>query len=129
MLNVDFYINIEYMYFCYLKIQLFRIPKLCNQWLLSPSKSVSHYFVTCSSHSPGVDINPDMDVSIDSFCQDADVFILVANAESTIMQTVSASAEGALVALSSRSRLTQRPHQMNYLVDRFVSPKKANWEN
>ena len=39
--------------------------------------------------SPGIDIDPDLDLWIDRFCLDADVFVLVANAESTLMQTVS----------------------------------------
>ena len=38
--------------------------------------------------SPGIDVSPDMDRWIDKFCLDADVFVLVANAESTLMQTV-----------------------------------------
>jgi len=33
-------------------------------------------------------VSPDMDQWIDKFCLDADVFVLVANAESTLMQTV-----------------------------------------
>ncbi|VDD76894.1 unnamed protein product [Mesocestoides corti] len=36
--------------------------------------------------SPGVNVDPDMDSWIDRHCLDADVFILVANAESTLMQ-------------------------------------------
>ena len=36
--------------------------------------------------SPGVDVTPDLDIWIDKHCLDADVFILVANSESTIMQ-------------------------------------------
>ncbi|VDM23657.1 unnamed protein product [Hydatigera taeniaeformis] len=36
--------------------------------------------------SPGVNVDPDMDAWIDRHCLDADVFILVANAESTLMQ-------------------------------------------
>ena len=36
--------------------------------------------------SPGVDVTPDLDTWIDKYCLNADVFILVANAESTIMQ-------------------------------------------
>ncbi|KAF6778180.1 hypothetical protein AHF37_02031 [Paragonimus kellicotti] len=36
--------------------------------------------------SPGINVDPDMDKWIDSHCLDADVFILVANAESTLMQ-------------------------------------------
>jgi len=39
--------------------------------------------------SPGIDVSPDLDGWIDKFCLDADVFVLVANAESTLMQTVS----------------------------------------
>ncbi|KAL7054277.1 hypothetical protein AAHC03_026224 [Spirometra sp. Aus1] len=38
--------------------------------------------------SPGVNVDPDMDRWIDQHCLDADVFILVANAESTLMQAV-----------------------------------------
>ncbi|XP_067658525.1 mitofusin-2-like isoform X1 [Haliotis asinina] len=37
--------------------------------------------------SPGIDVDPDLDSWIDQFCLDADVFVLVANAESTLMQT------------------------------------------
>ena len=40
-------------------------------------------------YSPGIDVSPDIDSWIDKFCLDADVFVLVANAESTLMQTVS----------------------------------------
>lgn len=36
--------------------------------------------------SPGVDVDPDLDSWIDSYCLDADVFILVANSESTLLQ-------------------------------------------
>ncbi|TGZ72347.1 hypothetical protein CRM22_002138 [Opisthorchis felineus] len=36
--------------------------------------------------SPGINVDPDVDNWIDSHCLDADVFILVANAESTLMQ-------------------------------------------
>lgn len=39
--------------------------------------------------SPGVDVTPNLDEWIDKHCLDADVFVLVANAESTIMVTVS----------------------------------------
>nr|KAG5704743.1 hypothetical protein BaRGS_005199 [Batillaria attramentaria] len=37
--------------------------------------------------SPGIDVSPDLDSWIDKHCLDADVFVLVANAESTLMQT------------------------------------------
>uniref|UniRef100_H2ZK80 Dynamin-type G domain-containing protein n=1 Tax=Ciona savignyi TaxID=51511 RepID=H2ZK80_CIOSA len=36
--------------------------------------------------SPGIDVTLDLDRWIDNYCLDADVFILVANAESTLMQ-------------------------------------------
>lgn len=41
--------------------------------------------------SPGVDVTPNLDEWIDKHCLDADVFVLVANAESTLMVTVSLS--------------------------------------
>ena len=37
--------------------------------------------------SPGIDVESDLDDWIDKFCLDSDVFVLVANAESTIMLT------------------------------------------
>ena len=37
--------------------------------------------------SPGIDVETDLDEWIDKFCLDSDVFVLVANAESTIMLT------------------------------------------
>ena len=39
--------------------------------------------------SPGIDMNPNMDVWIDNHCLDADVFVLVSNSESTLMTAVS----------------------------------------
>ena len=39
--------------------------------------------------SPGVDITPNLDEWIDNHCLDADVFVLVAHAQSTLMVTVS----------------------------------------
>ena len=39
--------------------------------------------------SPGIDVTPDLDSWIDQHCLDADVFVLVVNAESTLMVTVS----------------------------------------
>ena len=41
------------------------------------------------AYSPGIDVSPDLDSWIDNYCLDADVFVLVANAESTLMVTVS----------------------------------------
>ena len=43
----------------------------------------------CLPFSPGIDVSPDLDLWIDKHCLDADVFVLVANAESTLMVTVS----------------------------------------
>ncbi|KAG8237794.1 hypothetical protein J437_LFUL015071, partial [Ladona fulva] len=37
--------------------------------------------------SPGIDVSPNLDEWIDRHCLDADVFVLVANAESTLMVT------------------------------------------
>ncbi|XP_062505571.1 mitofusin-1-like [Corticium candelabrum] len=37
--------------------------------------------------SPGIDISPDSDMWIDKVCLDADVFVLISNAESTLMNT------------------------------------------
>ena len=39
--------------------------------------------------SPGIDMDPDMDEWINNHCLDADVFVLVSNAESTLMTAVS----------------------------------------
>lgn len=38
--------------------------------------------------SPGIDVSPNLDSWIDRHCLDADVFVLVANSESTLMLTV-----------------------------------------
>ncbi|WAR14355.1 MFN2-like protein [Mya arenaria] len=37
--------------------------------------------------NPGIDMTPDLDRWIDKICLDADVFVLVSNAESTLLQT------------------------------------------
>ena len=39
--------------------------------------------------SPGIDMNPNLDQWISKYCLDADVFVLVSNAESTLMTAVS----------------------------------------
>ena len=39
--------------------------------------------------SPGIDMTPDIDEWIDKYCLDADVFVLVSNAESTLNISVS----------------------------------------
>lgn len=46
--------------------------------------SLSSLFIA----SPGIDVTTELDSWIDKFCLDADVFVLVANSESTLMQTV-----------------------------------------
>ncbi len=38
--------------------------------------------------SPGIDVSSDLDAWIDQQCLDADVFVLVVNAESTLTKTV-----------------------------------------
>ncbi|KAI3368726.1 hypothetical protein L3Q82_025718, partial [Scortum barcoo] len=45
------------------------------------------YLTTLSLHSPGTDVTSELDSWIDKFCLDADVFVLVANSESTLMNT------------------------------------------
>ena len=54
-----------------------------NQSLIKFFKSMQQ------SPSPGIDMSPDVDGWIDTHCQDADVFVLVANSESTLMHSVS----------------------------------------
>ena len=49
-------------------------------------------YTTCclyTLHSPGIDIHPNVDEVIDQHCLKADVFVLVSNAESTLMTAVS----------------------------------------
>lgn len=57
--------------------------------------------------SPGIDVTPDLDDWIDKHCLDADVFVLVANAESTLMQTVG---------------------WFLYLIQALIWPKKINYQ-
>lgn len=45
-------------------------------------------FFKNNKFSPGIDVTTELDSWIDKFCLDADVFVLVANSESTLMQTV-----------------------------------------
>jgi len=39
--------------------------------------------------SPGIDVSPNLDEWIDKYCLDADIFMLVASAVSTLMNVVS----------------------------------------
>lgn len=67
---------------------LFKLVQFYSMHFYSVSKFVSIYFVLIT-YSPGIDVSPDLDSWIDNYCLDADVFVLVANAESTLMVTVS----------------------------------------
>lgn len=60
---------------------MIQINKCTICFLVSP--------VCVFSCSPGIDVTTELDSWIDNFCLDADVFVLVANSESTLMQTVS----------------------------------------
>ncbi len=42
----------------------------------------------CTCRSPGIDLSPVFDSWIDKHCLDADVFVLVLNAEATLTQAV-----------------------------------------
>ena len=58
--------------------------------------------------SPGIDVSQNLDEWIDKHCLDADVFVLVANAESTLMVTVcqhSCHHLGNLMGCKSKCRL------------------------
>ncbi|EDO42379.1 predicted protein [Nematostella vectensis] len=54
-------------------------------WPKSRCKMLSEDVVLVDS--PGIDVSPDLDLWIDKHCLDADVFVLVCNAESTLMVT------------------------------------------
>ena len=58
---------------------------LLTKWYQCRTDHFFHYNYT---YSPGIDVSPDLDLWIDKHCLDADVFVLVANAESTLMVTV-----------------------------------------
>ena len=65
------------------------VKNLCysvRQYIFPPPTSCP---TPCPTPSPGIDMDPDLDKWISKHCLDADVFVLVSNAESTIMQTVS----------------------------------------
>lgn len=65
-------------------------------WPPCKSQGYSHWahamcltiLITPVTTSPGIDVTTELDSWIDKFCLDADVFVLVANSESTLMQTV-----------------------------------------
>ena len=47
-----------------------------------PEKTNGYFLIR-----PGIDVEADLDEWIDKFCLDSDVFVLVANSESTLMLT------------------------------------------
>ena len=53
--------------------------------------------------SPGIDVSESLDEWIDKHCLDADVFVLVANSESTLMNTVSKLSESSSFASQCRA--------------------------
>ena len=59
---------------------------LMDRYSFSSCVCFYYYINFCS---PGIDMNPNVDEWIDKHCTDADVFVLVSNAESTLMNTVS----------------------------------------
>lgn len=82
--------------------------------------------------SPGVDVTPNLDEWIDKHCLDADVFVLVANAESTIMVTVSMISQihnidirkknylGEKYRLISSKKLTIKSHFLSTRLTKFI---------
>ena len=60
-------------------------------WALNRDNAVLllNFYPLCVLYfSPGIDVEPNLDEWIDKHCMDADVFVLVSNAESTLMRTV-----------------------------------------
>lgn len=68
----------------YLKSQ----PGKKKHWIKLNKFNIKFMMLWIFIGSPGIDVTPDLDDWIDKHCLDADVFVLVANAESTLMQTV-----------------------------------------
>uniref|UniRef100_A0A1A7WX90 Mitofusin 2 n=1 Tax=Iconisemion striatum TaxID=60296 RepID=A0A1A7WX90_9TELE len=58
---------------------------VCVMWPKAKCALLSDDLVLVDS--PGIDVTTELDSWIDKFCLDADVFVLVANSESTLMQT------------------------------------------
>ncbi|ETE67972.1 Zinc finger protein, partial [Ophiophagus hannah] len=74
--------------------------------------------------SPGTDVTTELDTWIDKFCLDADVFVLVANSESTLMNTVRKQhMERCLTFLVDELRVVDRSEAQNRIF--FVSAKEV----
>ena len=56
-----------------------------GQVSLTSRNSISY----CNLYSPGIDIDPNNDEWIDKHCTDVDVFVLVSNAQATLLNVVS----------------------------------------
>ncbi|KAG8136186.1 hypothetical protein E2320_009158 [Naja naja] len=65
--------------------------------------------------SPGTDVTTELDTWIDKFCLDADVFVLVANSESTLMNTLRvvdrSEAQNRIFFVSAKEVLSARKHK------------------
>ena len=71
--------------------------------------------------SPGFDMNPDLNEWINKYCLDADVFVLVSNAESTLMLTVS-TVRKYLLKVKMVVTIFRRRNFSTELVSDFLSP-------
>ncbi|VVC96648.1 unnamed protein product [Leptidea sinapis] len=74
--------------------------------------------------SPGVDVTPNLDEWIDKYCLDADVFVLVANAESTLMIAVRSQHANRCVDFLSRELRVCTPKEAEERIF-FISAKEA----
>ncbi|XP_024945667.1 transmembrane GTPase Marf isoform X3 [Cephus cinctus] len=74
--------------------------------------------------SPGVDVTANLDECIDKHCLDADVFVLVANAESTLMVTVRAQHQERAVDFLARELKVYSPKDAEERVF-FISAKET----
>lgn len=70
----------------------FHILTCCATWQEEKIYRYIYIYIKYNSYfipiSPGTDVTTELDSWIDKFCLDADVFVLVANSESTLMNTV-----------------------------------------
>ncbi|MGH0154606.1 UNVERIFIED_CONTAM: hypothetical protein FKN15_031364 [Acipenser sinensis] len=74
--------------------------------------------------SPGTDVTTELDSWIDKFCLDADVFVLVANSESTLMNTVRKQHTDRCISfLADELKVVEREQALNRIF--FVSAKEV----